>query len=347
MKRILVPAAAALMSLVGCVESGLNDDDAVVMSGVALNENKSPLTNTTLKLYRSRNSACILPDHYRDVETDSVGKYSLDLTGAETKNGDLARCFLLQIPPSERGATASVDFLMQVTEVEVPDLQVWNGAVAAAEQSDGAQVSFKKIFETHGFDSDTTVTVRSGNDIAWISQTEASPATLSGYVLEDAALTAQLGAEREVKGSGVAFHLHYRSDEVTLPQKQLVPVSRGAACTFGAQKHDTACPYTDGKFSPVLEEAANDLTVTFAQAHTLKKAVLRGFSHNIAAEVRIEGSADNGASWITLAKLPDGDHSYLELDLDGTAPAVNAVRIHVDGDQDPKILGLAEISLFE
>src|SRR4051812_42095000 len=108
MKKILIPAAAALMGLVGCVESGLNPDDAVVMKGTALNENKSPITDTTLKLYRSANSACVLPDHYRDVKTDSVGKYSLDLTGAETQSGDLARCFDLAILADEKGAHADV-----------------------------------------------------------------------------------------------------------------------------------------------------------------------------------------------------------------------------------------------
>lgn len=347
MKRILLPAAAAVIGLAGCVESGLNPEDAVVVKGTALRENKSPVTETTLKLHRSVNSACVLPDHYRDIKTDTVGKYSLELTGAETQNGDLARCFLLSVPPDAKGAGLSVEFLMQVTEIEVPELHVWNGAVAATSSGDGAELTFKKIFDTHSFDTEATLTLRSGGEVAWRAPATSSPVALSAYVLEDALHKAQLHAKREVKGSGVAFHLSYDSDEVALEQKQLVPASRGAACRLGAANHDTGCPYTDGKFTPHAGDAANDLTLTFAQPKKLKKAVLRHFSHSIASQVVLQGSADNGATWTKLAQLAEGDHSYVEVDLDLAAPAVNAFRIHLEGDSDPKIHGLAEVSTFE
>lgn len=350
MKRLLIPGLAAVLGLTGCVESALDPNAQVKVTGEALRENEAPLADTTLKLFRDGSSTCLLPGHFKDVQTDTNGLFTFDLTGAETQtDSDLARCFRLMLPTDAKGAGLYADFLVQIEEVEIPELRLWNGAVTAATATEGAEVTFTKLFDTHGYDGTTTLRLTREMDLAWRVEEATSPVALSAHVLEDFAnLDAQLHVARSVNGSGTEFKLHYDSDKADVPAGTLVPVSRGAKCTIADKTYESACPYTDGKLDVVSADSGPELKVTFATPTKLKKAVLRDLSHNIAAKVVIEGSADGGQNWTQLAELPQGaTNDFIEVDLSQTAPAVDVVRLSVQGQGEPKILSLREVSYFE
>jgi hypothetical protein len=351
MGRLLLSGIAASFALfVGCTQSALNPTDTVVVKGSALNEDKSPIANATLKLHRSLNNICLLPDHFKDLKTDAQGEWTAELTGAETQNGELARCFDLRIPATEKGASASVRFMMQVTEVDVPQVQLWTGAVAADNSGPGAQVSFKKISETHDFSAEPSLSLQVGLHDAWRVESATSPVALSEYVLEDfEGLTARLHASQEVRGSGTRFNIHYGSDAVTLEKKSKVPVSRGLACQFGPKSFDAgACPVTNGKLDHGIPgEAAADLRIDFPQSIKLSRLVLRELTYS--GNLVVEGSTNGGVSFEPLVTLNDQEiKPFTELALDATAPGVSAFRLRVTNPEgDARITHLRQLSLFE
>src|SRR6478609_9282195 len=75
-------AVGLISTLSGCIESALNPDDPVTVSGSALNEDKSPLANADLVLGRSENSTCaITTSNFATVKTDANGAWSWKGTG--------------------------------------------------------------------------------------------------------------------------------------------------------------------------------------------------------------------------------------------------------------------------
>ncbi len=354
MKRLMISGIAVTAGLfLGCVESTLNPTDTVVVAGKALAEDKTPLANTTLKLHRSLNSTCFAADHYKDLQTDADGAWSHELTGAETQNGELARCFELRVPATEKGAFANVRFLMQVTQIDVPELQVWTGAVTVDDSGPGAQIAFEKIATTHGFEESAALGVSfNGGETVWNAAAPSSPVALSEYVLEDFdGLQAGLVITRELRGSGTRFDYTFHSDRVAIAKGARVPVSRGAACQFGAQSFDaSACPATDGKLLKMVPgEVAADLRIDLPAPTKLSRLVVRELSHTPGATLVIEGSEDGGETWQPLV-TEGGDSTlgaYAEIELDPSAPAVDAFRLRVTGDNEPKIFTLRQVSLFE
>ncbi len=353
MKRILMSGLAASAALfAGCVESTLNPTDTVVVTGKALNEDGSPIADTTLKLHRGLNSTCVLADHFKDLQTDADGAWSHELTGAETQNGELARCFDLRVPATEAGATVNVQFLMQVTEIEAPTLQRWSGSVAVDDAGPGAQVTFQPLSETHDVTAAAVAVVSLEGQPAWRVNQAQSPVAFSEYVLEDFdGLRVQLHAGQEIRADGTRFNVGYQSDILPLAREAKVPVTRGLGCQFGARTFDAgACAATDGRLAaPIPAEAAADFRIDFAQPTKLARMVLRDFDYSPGANVIIEGSTNGGVDFeplVTLSSAPV-EH-FTELALDAAAPAVDAFRIRVvGGATDPKILGLRQVSLFE
>jgi hypothetical protein len=344
--KAMTLSAAVAMVLTGCVQSALNPTDKVVLSGAAQNEDKSPLSSTELSLERSSGSACLIVAAFAKPSTDAQGAFTSNLTGADSQNGDVARCFRLALPAGAKGAAVWADFLVQVTDVKVPTLQQWNGAVSASAAAAGAEFKYTDLSGTHGLNGlDYTVEARAGNGTVWMVEKAASPVAFSDYVLEDFTVTATAIASTPVKGSGTTFTLRYQTDATTLPLRTLVPVSRGAACAYTGAP--AVCPLTDGKTDRVQFAAGiPDVTVTLATAKVLKKAVLRGAQFSAPATVVLEGSAD-GTTWTSLATVAVGGE-YQELSLTA-APAVKQVRVKGTRTDTGTfaILNLDELSLFE
>ncbi len=330
----------------GCVQSALNPSDAVTLSGKAQHEDKSPLASAELALVRSDNSACVGTSAFAKPTTDAQGAFQVPMKGSDTQNGDVARCFRLSLPVGAQGAQLSADFLVQVTQVEVPTLQQWNGAPAASLTATGAQLTFVDLGSTHGLPGlDYSLTAQVGAAVAWASPHVVSPVAFSDALLEDFSATASVSASSPVKGSGTTFTLRYQCDGVALPTHAKVPASRGAACAYAGAP--TVCPLTDGKVDKVaLGSGVTDVTVTLPAAKLLKKAVLRGVGVSPSATVVLEGSPD-GVTFSHLADVGALD-AYQELDLTG-ATAITQVRLkgtRTDGGTFA-VSSLDELSLFE
>ncbi len=353
---MLVSCATAVVGL-GCTKSEVDVDADIVLTGTLLNENKQPLANALVQIDRSTNSACAFSlfggGNWKTLKTGADGTFTLNLLGADARNGDVARCFYLRAPESAKGSNAAVSFLVQSETVQIPPLQQWDGAVEATATSDGVQVTFQNISASHtGMSDKHTVQVEKGatHEKIWETSNVSSSVLLSDYVLEDVTdASAQVFTSNNIKGSNTTFDFSYYASEVALPQRPRVPVSRGASCTF--PEAPATCPLTDGNLSSWGLFAGNprEVVIQLARPAVLRKAVLRDLkADQLPTELVLEGSSD-GTTWVPLANVLKGPEvpGFAELDLSGTT-AVSQVRLRgTSTSASFKLRKLNELSLFE
>jgi hypothetical protein len=355
MRRTRTLTLGVLAMLSGCTESKVAQDQDIVLSGRFVDEAGAPRSEALLKLYRSDNSSCgfaIFSSSWKTVKTGADGTFKLDLLGADTRNGSIARCFIARSPVQPQGRSLSAYFLIQQSEVALPTLQEWSGTVTTAAEAQGVSVGFRNLSATHGAGNDEhTLSIGpSSIESAWKVRRASSPVHLSDYVLEDVdALKASMSVERQVKAGGVTVDLAYSSDEVALPRRALVPVSRGATCTY--TNAETPCRITNGNIggAVLFERGVREVTVQLSRSVVPRKAVLRNFEvSGTMSELVLEGSAD-GTQWVTLANLLSGGsvQPFMELSLTGTTP-VSQVRVRAASqDTAADLRSLGQLSLFE
>ncbi|WP_257458035.1 discoidin domain-containing protein [Archangium lipolyticum] len=352
--RWMKVACAAVVTSVGCTESTLDPSVDIQVTGKVLRQDKKPVANTLLKIDRSGNSSCVFDifgANWKSVKTDAEGNFSLQLLGADTQNGSLARCFSLRSPAGENGRTVEAEFIVQTETVQVPTLQEWSGAPTALASATGVAVSFQPLSATQeGVSAGHSLSVRSKSAGGiWSFGQVQSPVQVSDHYLEDVAdLEADLYAVRTVEAGGTKFTLRYAGDAVDLPRRGLIPISRGASCTYPGSS--TSCPLTDGNLSSQVyfQESTRDVVIQLAQPKVLRKALLRGFRTAFSVtELTFEGSTD-GNTWMPLANLKDRqDSNFIELELNNPVP-LSHVRIHaIATDTSFRISELSEVSLFE
>ena len=352
-KRWVVASCAVASTWLGCATSEVDPELEITVTGKVLREDGQPVANTLLNLNRSTNSECVFSifggGSWKSVKTGADGSFSLELLGADTQNGNLARCFSLYIP-GQTGRSVSAEFLVKNETVQLPTLQEWSGAPAAAVSGNGVGVTFKDLSTVQAGGSAThTLAVKKSSSTSWSTTPIQSPTQLSDFVLEDAAdLDAALFAFRKVENGGNTFTLRYTGNTVALPRRALVPVSRGASCVY--TDAPTVCPLTDGNLatSPTFKVNTREVVIQLAQARVLRKAVLRNLdTFFLPSELVLEGSGD-GTTWVPLANLlKDGEVAhFLELDLNHPAP-LSQVRVRSTGQENTGITALNEVSLFE
>jgi hypothetical protein len=355
MNRWVKAVCAVVVACSGCTESKVDVAADITLSGKALLEDKRPLANTLLSMDRSANSSCgfdILGLNWKAVKTGADGSFNLELLGADTRNGSIARCFSLRAPPGAKGRSMSVQFLIQTEQVQVPTLQEWGSTPAVAASGTGVSVTFQDIAATHESVSGapTLVVRKKSAGTAWVLEKVVSPVTVGDFFLEDAAdLQAHLFVRHEVQGSGTTFSFSYQGDEVALPQRSLVPASRGASCTYA--EAPATCPLTDGDLTTAVsfKQGTREVSFQLSQPKVLRKAVLRNFDTFFnPSELVLEGSSD-GATWVPLANLLTGqpEDSFLEFNLTHPSP-ISQVRLRgTSTTSEFYISSLSELSLFE
>ncbi|MCY1023560.1 hypothetical protein [Pyxidicoccus sp. MSG2] len=344
-----------LAMLGGCTESKVDEDQDIVLSGRLVDEAGAPLPDALLKLYRSENSSCAFAgftSSWKSVKTRADGTFELDLLGADTRNGSIARCFVARSPAQSQGRSLSAYFLIQESEVALPAFQEWTGTPTAAAEAQGVSVGFRPLSATHGAGNDEHVlSIRpSSVKVSWQVLKASSPVHLSDYVLEDAeGLKASVSAERNVKVGDVTVGLSYSSDDVAVPRRALVPASRGAACTY--LNAETPCRITSGDLGGLVlfQSGVREVAVQLSRSVVPRKAVLRNFEvSGTLNELVLEGSAD-GTQWMSLANLLGGAgvQPFMEVDLTGTTP-VSRVRVRATPkDTTGELRSLGQLSLFE
>ncbi|MCK8500195.1 MULTISPECIES: hypothetical protein [Myxococcus] len=354
MRWIRALTLGGLTWVVGCTESKVADDLDIVLKGRLVDEAGAALPEAMLKVYRSDNSSCAFAGFtasWKSVKARADGTFELDLLGADTRNGSIARCFVLRSPAQREGRSVSAAFLVQESEVQLPVLQEWTGTMTATEEAGGVSVGFRSLRATHGLESDGHVlSVRPSLREAWRVTDAVSPVRLSDYVLEDAAgLQAFVSVERDAKAGSESVSLTYVSDERALPRRALVPVSRGATCTY--LNAETPCRLTNGELDGLVlfQTGVQEVVVQLARPVVPRKAVLRNFDVSGAVnELVLEGSAD-GTQWVPLANLLEGTGArpFVEVDLTGTT-AVSQVRVKaVPRETTGQLRSLGQLSLFE
>lgn len=354
--RWMTAAFAAAMTCAGCADSAVDPEANITLTGKVLKEDKQPLANTTLTINRSANSECIFTFfegvNWKSLKTDAAGAYSMELLGADTRNGSTARCFEMHAPGSGKGDSLYAWFLMQAEQVEVPVLQQWTGSPSSAAAADGVNVSFKPISDTQaGASGDhlLTVTQKSSGAI-WQSASVQSPALVNDALLEDVDAEAHLSIYRQLPGSNTNFNIYYQSAPVTLPKRARVPVSRGASCTYAGAPE--TCQLTDGQLgsTPSFLEGAQEVVIQLPAPKVLRKAVLRNLHLNYSpSELVLEGSSD-GSQWVALANLREGTtavRDFIEVTLSNSTP-MSQVRLRApSSNAKDHIQSLNELSLFE
>jgi len=355
MKRWMLASCAVAATWMGCGKSEVDPELEITLTGKALREDGQPVANTLLNLNRSINSECVFSifgdRNWKSVKTGADGSFSLQLLGADTRSGSLTRCFSM-IVPGQAGRSVSVEFLVKNDTVQLPTLQEWSGAPAAAISGTGVSVTFQDISKVQaGVSASHSLEVRKkGSSTIWSREQLQSPTQLSEYVLEDVTdLEGALFGHRKVENGGNPFTLRYNGDAAALPPRVgLVPVSRGASCVY--IDAPTVCPFTDGNLgvSPTFKENTREVTLQLAQPKVLRKAVLRKLDTVLGPnELVLEGSGD-GTTWVPLANLLEDGMAirYNEIDLNHPAP-LSQVRIRATGQDKSGIISLNEVSLFE
>jgi hypothetical protein len=339
----------------GCTQSKVDEDQDITLSGRLVDESGAPLPDALLKLYRSENSSCAFAafsSSWKSVKTRADGTFELDLLGADTRSGSIARCFVARSPAQSKGRSVSAYFLIQESEVALPAIQEWTGAPTATAEAQGVSVGFRPLSATHGAGNDEHVlSIRpSSVKTAWQVLKASSPVHVSDYVLEDAeGLTASVIVERNVKAGDVTVGLTYSSDDVALPRRALVPASRGAACTY--LNAEAPCRITSGDLGGLVlfQTGVREVAVQLSRSVVPRKAVLRNFGvSGTMNELVLEGSAD-GTQWMPLANLLGGAgvQPFMEVDLTGTTP-VSQVRVRATPkDTTGELRSLGQLSLFE
>lgn len=149
-----------LAMLGGCTGSKVEEEQDLVLRGRLVDEAGAPLPEALLKLYRSENSACAFAaftSSWRTVKTGADGTFELDLLGADTRNGSIARCFIARSPVQAQGRSVSAYFLIQESEVVLPTFQEWSGTLTATAEAQGVSVGFRPLSATHGAGNDEHV----------------------------------------------------------------------------------------------------------------------------------------------------------------------------------------------
>ena len=353
-----VTCAAALASS-ACTQSQVASDADIMVSGQVLQENQQPLANTLLTISRSANSACVFTlifgdSEWKSVKTGTDGSFSQTWLGADTKNGNIARCFSLQVPGGSKGSYVNAQFSVQSDQVQIPTLQQWSGAPAAAATTNGVNVSFKNVSETQPDVGTTHPLIHvqdAGGRTAWTQDAPFVPTLLNDDILEDGhGLTAFISVSRSVTTGKNSFDIYQQSDSVALPTRTEVPLSRGASCTY--PEAPTPCLLTDGDLTlPVsFKEGTRQVVIQLDKAQVLRKAILRNLEVTAGLKPQglvLEGSTD-GTTWVTLANLLDDSASvrpFIEASLSTSTP-VSQVRLTLSDSGSITLLGLSELSLF-
>jgi hypothetical protein len=357
MKRWMLASCAVAATWMGCGTSEVDPDLEITLTGKALREDGQPVANTLLSLSRSTNSECLFTlfgdSNWKSMKTGADGSFSLELLGADTQNGNLARCFFMRVP-GQGGRSVKIEFLVKNATVQIPTLQEWSGAPAAALSGNGVSVTFQNLtLAQAGVTATHSLSVqKKGAYSIWPVEGIQSPTQLSPYVLEDVTdLEVAVFGYRKVEDGGNPITIRYDGDAAALPQRVgLVPVSRGASCVYTDTDAPAVCPFTDGNLgvSPSFKDNTREVTLQLAQPKVLRKAVLRNLDTFFTPrELVLEGSSD-GTTWVPLANLLQGGRvtKFSELDLNHPAP-LSQVRIRSTGQDKSGITSLNEVSLFE
>jgi len=278
MKRqiAVISSLVAACGMVACGPgSELGPDDQVTVEGRALSQAGAPLQSTRVVLVKEPDVGEILVgftalvgsfgliclsedppalcDSAHSATTDAQGGFAISLLGRD-KQGSVGQASPLNLAvrgPAREGAVTGPSrterFIIQKTQIDAPDLTLWDPVVAVAVAESGVTVSSPALpAQTTGRVS----FVVPGAEL-W-SQAYVSGGEVDGRFLEDATGTVSIHATGSDEEDGTEFEHRYESETRSFVSTTGAPPSREAVCTgTGASGVEVAvnpCALTDGNF---------------------------------------------------------------------------------------------------
>lgn len=347
----LCPAALLLLLTSACVRSELSPDALVSLTGRVERPGGTGDPSVEVVLSRSGGNLCtgtLTP--FATATTDADGRYAFELRGADTQAGDLARCFRVAPAPAADGSTGWAELLLQVTQPVVPPLPRWAWNLSAEPGAGGDErFTFEDLRAAQGAGTARLQLSDGTGQLAWEVREPVPGTALDAALLEDfTGLRARLAWDRVLDGQKTSVDLSFQSAEVTVPRGGRLPVSRGAACSFGGA---AVCPLTDGALGRAAATADNlGVTLQLPGLVVPGDLVLRGVeTASGAARLEVTGVTPAGAV-LPLGGLsaeePLGAFERTPL-ASGGQPVVSVTVRWIDrsGAAVP-VTGLSEVSVF-
>ncbi|MEN9800340.1 MAG: hypothetical protein RL653_4037 [Pseudomonadota bacterium] len=337
----------------GCVRSELEPGANVQVVGRLVALGGTGAGGVDVALSRSRGNLCQEPlEPVAQGVTDEDGRYGFFLRGSDTQWDGLARCFRVAPGPTGEGTLARAEMLFQVTRPVVPPLLHAPFDLEVGEADGGSvAVSFRDFSQEAGGGVLRLLVRDAAGEPAWEADGPAPMGELDGALLEDfAGLTAQVRLEREGTAEKTQVALAWESPPVALGVGvDRVPVSRGAACSFGGEP---GCPLTDGTLRAVGATADNlSVTLDFASPVSPAEIVVRGL-RTWATPRRLEVTGATAAGLpVLLGTLgPDGGlGAFHRVSITSSVEPVwrLSLRWLDEGGQAVNVSGLSEVSVFD
>jgi hypothetical protein len=371
-------AAAVFAS---CTASNLSANENVSVTGTANRPDGTPFVGATTVLVKEPDLgeaiagiftialtiglACLsatpptICAQARTSVTDANGAFSFSMKGSDTQGSvGEASTFALATKDTPAagqvtGASTTEQFIINVPNLPLPELKLWEPSIAFSATPSSANVTFGSVDSSYGSGATTGVTfAEADGTLVWL-QAASSGQSIDARLLEDAKgnVVATANANSQAPQTSVAFY--YQSAAVAFAGTAGAPPSRGAACFADATSGPVAltpCPLTDGNLGvamtpqsepscssncPTAAPANNWAYVDLGSAKSISLVVVRG----VYASCVVETSADA----MTWAALPGGPNSGIfSVTASGTA---RYVRVRAASASD-RVTGLAEISVW-
>lgn len=326
MRRVPALVAAVSLAATGCSFSSVDPDQAVHISGRALDASGKPLADARVMLFKqadmgevlfgttlligSLSTICLVPDAPAICEkahratTDADGRYRFTLKGEDTQ-GTLGTESTLNVVFSAGRASTTVSFRAKDTEVAVPEARLVDLDARVTRPGGAIRVTWRSLPRSAGRKPSYTAQLfDAGNRGAvWSEPAKGGRATLDPRILENRSGAVAVGADTELAGGSNTGTVHaaYLSSRLPVAATAGAPPSRGRRCapvTGTAPAVDgtfARCAATDGnldepaRLSGTGDTPVTGVTVDLGRARPIDLVVARGFSGQLLLEVSGDG----------------------------------------------------------
>jgi hypothetical protein len=228
--------------------------------------------------------------------SDGEGRYDLEVGvgGAEPSNSRM----MLEILDPAGAARANV-IAPAERELDVPDLNIWRDAQVQRLPDGGARVDWSSIPPGTGPRPVVLVNTADGS-VLWSQVAEGAHCDLRPELTEDLDTKVSVTFFSTTEGYG-KFGVMLTSPPIALARGYLLPLTRGAPCTYMAETEaepfDGPCPITDGRFTRIefpMQRPAG-WTIDLGDAKVIHEVIVRASVVFFGTPLVIEGSSDGTA----------------------------------------------------
>jgi hypothetical protein len=348
----------------GVEQSSLDANAQVTITGKALAADGRPLANAKVALIRELDmgqaigglfvtavtlgiacladhppALCANNSHTAPTRTD--GTYSFSVRGADTQGSvGIASTMevLVRVAPGNgqaAGALALAEFKVQTSNVQVPDLRIWNPPVDLSTDRRSARL-IRPTLPASGYGTGAKYWLEFDNAkgrVAWVVGSLGADAAVDSRILEDLRGTAFVGARTTSSAGGLAVAFTFVSGAIGFEGLAGPAPSRGASCaavTAGASDaFKTPCSLTSGDFGGAYTSGAapTGVLIDLGEVRSIYLVVVRGCSGQCSIAAGADPSALRDAGSIS------GEYGALTV-----SPARSVRYVRVTGSQGVSLM---------